>query len=192
MELTLIIGFTSVIASVVASAASLSYWLGRKFALMDSRFRQVDERFKQIDDRFRQVDDRIEGLEQRLRQEIRSSLHGVTGFVQALYGGLIDFMAMKGLFTPEERDYLVKEAERLSQAYYLRPNPLRPEEAEFILKVMREVREKSPRELDLSKLDRIMEIANRWFWEDKCFEAAKLWATIYTLKRILQKERGEL
>lgn len=163
--------------TVVTSIAMLAYWLGKKFTEINGRFRSIDERFKSIDERFR-----------RLELTVRS----VIEFIRALHTNLIDFMSMKGILTREERDYLVKETERLSHAYLVKVNPLKPEEARFILEVMKEIKEKDPKEIDLSKLDKILEIADRWFWEDGSYEAAKLWIMVYTLKRILEKERGEL
>jgi len=48
------------------------YWLGRKFAEIDSRFReiemrfqQIDEKFKHIDERFKEIDKRFEGIDRR-------------------------------------------------------------------------------------------------------------------------------
>jgi hypothetical protein len=105
---------------------------------------------------------------------------------------LIEFMALKGLFTAGERRYLLSEAERIIAAYSLRANPLSPEEARFILEVLRELREKPAKEIDISKLDKALEIADKWFKRDRVYEAAKLWINLYTLRAITLKERGEL
>jgi hypothetical protein len=101
-------------------------------------------------------------------------------------------MTLKGLFTEEERSYLVREAERISRVYSVRANPLSPEEAQFILEVLRELREKPAKEIDISKLDKALEIADKWFKREGIYEAAKLWINLYTLRAITLKERGEL
>jgi len=105
---------------------------------------------------------------------------------------LIEFMAMKGLFTTEERGYLLSKAERIIAAYAPRANPLSPEEAKFILEVLRELREKPAKEVDVSKLDKALEIADRWFKREGVYEAAKLWINLYTLRAITRVERGKL
>ena len=201
------------VITVPASVASLAYWLGRKFTeiearfrIVDERFRGVDERFKhieerfnridgrfeQIDGRFGQIDKRFGELERMLRAEVRRGFLLPAQLIRALHSNLIDFMTVKKVFTPEEREYLIREARRIVEAHTLRLNPLRPEEVEFIKQVLREVEEKDSKEVDLGKLDKVMEIADRWFLEDGLFEAAKLWIIAYTLKAILRAERGEL
>jgi len=40
------------IGAVVASTASLAYWLGRKFAEIEKRFAEIDRRFEEFDRRF--------------------------------------------------------------------------------------------------------------------------------------------
>ncbi len=201
------------VVTVLVSIASLAYWLGRKFTdiearfklmderfgLVDGRFKQIDGRFEQIDKRFEQMDRRLEQidkkfkeLEQRIRAEIRRSFLLSAQLIRALHSSLIDFMTVKKVFTPEEREYLIREVGRIVEAHTLKSNPLRPEEARFIKQVLKEIKEKDPKEIDLRKLDKVMEIADRWFLEDGRFEAAKLWAIVYTLKAILRAERGEL
>jgi hypothetical protein len=115
-----------------------------------------------------------------------------TELVRALHTHLIEFMALKGLFTAGERSYPVREAERISRVYSLHANPLSPEEARFILEVLKELREKPAKEIDISKLDKALEIADKWFKREGIHEAAKLWINLYTLRAITLKERGEL
>ena len=57
---------------------------------------------------------------------------------------------------------------------------------------MRELREKPAKEVDISKLDKALEIADKWFKREGAYEAAKLWINLYTLRAITLKERGEL
>jgi len=112
------------VTTVIASVASLAYWLGKKFTeietrlkLIDERFRHVVERFSQIDKRFEQIDERFKELEQRLRAEIRRSSLFSAQLIRALHSNLIDFMTLKKIFTPEEREYLIREAGRIIEAH---------------------------------------------------------------------------
>jgi hypothetical protein len=57
---------------------------------------------------------------------------------------------------------------------------------------VRELREKPAKEVDISKLDKALEIADKWFKREGVYEAMKLWMNLYTLRAILLKERGEL
>jgi hypothetical protein len=174
MEVELLVGFASTIAAIVASTATLGYWLGRRFERIEKKLKTHDEKFERLEERF----DKLEGK--------------MTGLVLAIHSHLVDFMTLKGLFTEEERSYLVREAERISRVYSLRANPLSPEEAQFILEVLKELREKPAKEIDLAKLDKALEIADKWFKREGVYEAAKLWINLYTLRAITLKERGEL
>ena len=174
MSVELLVGFAGTIAAIAASTATLAYWLGR-------RFERVEEKLKAHDEKFERLEERFEKLEGKM-----------TGLVLAIHSHLVDFMTLKGLFTEEERSYLVREAERISRVYSLRANPLSPEEAQFILEVLKELKEKPAKEVDISKLDKALEIADKWFKREGIYEAAKLWINLYTLRAITLKERGEL
>ena len=166
------------------------------FKSIDERFKQIDERFKEIDKRFERIDRRFEEIDRRfneLREYVDSRfnrlIRSFTSLNQTVYSTLIDFMTLKGIFTEEERRFLVREIERLTSAYGT--NPLKPEEVRFILEVMKEIKEKDPKEIDLRKLDKILEIADRLIMENGTREAAELWFKVYALKAILRKEKGE-
>jgi len=192
MEVELLVGFASTIATIVASAATLGYWLGRKFEKIEMRFKEIDKRFEKYDNKFDEIDKKFERLERRMEEEFARMREEFTELVRALHTHLIEFMALKGLFTAGERSYLLSEAERIIAAYSLHANPLSPEEAQFILEVLKELREKPAKEIDISKLDKALEIADKWFKRDRVYEAAKLWINLYTLRVITLKERGEL
>ena len=192
MSVELLVGFASTIATIVASAATLGYWLGRKFEKIEMRFKEIDKRFEKYDNKFDEIDKKFERLERRMEEEFARMREEFTELVRALHTHLIEFMALKGLFTAGERSYLLSEAERIIAAYSLHANPLSPEEAQFILEVLKELREKPAKEIDISKLDKALEIADKWFKRDRVYEAAKLWINLYTLRVITLKERGEL
>jgi hypothetical protein len=174
MEVELLVGFASTIAAIATSAATLGYWLGRKLERLERRLEGVERRLEE-------AERRLEGVESRMVEVVR-----------AVHAHLVDFMALKGLFTAEERDYLLRGVERITAVRAARANPLSPEEAQFILEVVRELREKPAKEVDISKLDKALEIADKWFKREGVYEAMKLWMDLYTLRAILLKERGEL
>jgi hypothetical protein len=174
MGVELLVGFASTIAAIATSAATLGYWLGRKLERLERRLEGVERRLEE-------AERRLEGVESRMVEVVR-----------AVHAHLVDFMALKGLFTAEERDYLLRGVERITAVRAARANPLSPEEAQFILEVVRELREKPAKEVDISKLDKALEIADKWFKREGVYEAMKLWMNLYTLRAILLKERGEL
>ncbi len=173
---------------------------------VDERFSQFDKKFEEfrdyVESKFASLDERLEHIEKvlnRHEQEIKSLRDDIKrvhtsniSLTQSLFSLLVDFMSVKGLFTKDEKEFLVRDIERVSRRYAMLANPLKPEEARFILEVMQEIRTKDPREIDLSKLDKIIEIAKRWFLEDANPDALRLMFDAYMLKAILRKERGEL
>ena len=171
------------VLTTLATVGSLAYWLGRKFSQIDYRFQRIDEKFDEVYKKFEEMREEMNLRFDRLHRALVS-------LNQSTHMTLVDFMTLKGVFTREEREFLVREVERLGRAHSI-ANPLKPEEARFILEVMREIREKDPRDVDLSKLDKILEIADRLLMEEGSREAAELWFKTYMLKAILRKERGE-
>jgi len=162
MEASVLAGLIGTVVAVVTSIASLAHWLGRKFTRIDARFQQLEGR-----------------------------IDSLASFTRSTYTLLVDFMTMKGLFTREERAFLVREVERLSASLPLKQNPLTREEVKLILEAAREVKEKDPREVDMEKLDKALEIAWNWFEREGKYEAARLWMMLYALKAIVRRERGE-
>ena len=166
--------------------------LEKRVSGLESRMTSLENRVNGLENRIVSLENSMKDLEKRLSSEIRRAFSHVISFTQSIQYMLIDFMSMKGLFTKEEREFLIKDVERIGKLYLTTLNPLKPEEARFILEVMKEIREKDPKEIDLSKLDRIIEIARRWFEEEGHPDAARLMIEAYMLKSILRKERGEL
>ena len=58
---------------------------------------------------------------------------------------------------------MIREVERLSASLPLKQDPLTRGEVKLILEAAREVKEKDPREVDMEKLDKALEIAWNWF-----------------------------
>jgi len=77
-----LVGFASTIAAIVAPAATLGYWLGRKF--------------EEIEKILENIDKRLEQLEERMSEEFERTRLELVELVRAPHIHLVDFMAMKG------------------------------------------------------------------------------------------------
>jgi len=162
--------------TIVVQIAGLAYWLGRKFAT-------IEERFKEIDRRFEEVDKRFERLELDLREEIGRALSTVASTATAMNSLVVDFLALKGLVTREERDFLRRQLESMASAIAL--NPITKEEVEFLRKVF----SKPEEEITIEELDKALEILKRWFFETGKEEAYKMYLYAYMFRASLYYER---
>jgi len=183
--------------TIVVQIAGLAYWLGRKFAAIEERFREIDRRFREVDRRFSEVNERFKGIEQRfeeinkrfekleqdLREEIRRSLSTVASTATAMNSLVVDFLALKGLVTRDERDFLKRQLESMASA--IAPNPITKEEVEFIKKVF----SKPEEEITIEELDKALEILKRWFFETGKEEAYKMYLYAYMFRASLYYER---
>jgi len=66
--LQLIAATITIILSVVASAISMAYWLGRRFTEIDVRFRSLEARVDGIERRLDRVESRLDRVEERLNR----------------------------------------------------------------------------------------------------------------------------
>ena len=122
-----------VLASILVSVASLAYWLGRKFTLIDERFEKVNERFEKFEREF-------------------SSFRDI--FIQ--YNEiLISLLEARGILSKGEvlalRGFLGS----------LRPQPASKYYTEEVARRLDELLAKDPEELtlaDLRELDRIADL----------------------------------
>lgn len=176
--------------TIVAQIAIIAYWLGRKFARIEERFKEidkrfsdVDKRFKEIDEKFREIDKRFEDLEQSLRNEIRRAFTAVLTASMAMNSFIVDFLALKGLVTEKERDFLKSQLTSIVSSTVI--NPLTKEEIEFLRKVF----SKPESEITIEELDKVLEIAKRWFFETGEERAYKLWLYTYMYRASLKYER---
>jgi len=108
-----------------------------------------------------------------------------------VYLTLVDFMSLRGALSEDERRYLEREVDRLSSVYEVlaKGNPLKPEEIKFIREVLKELQEKPLEEFDLSKLEKIVEIADRLTVENGDKLAFKFWAKVYALYAIVRTRK---
>ena len=160
----------SILIPTLASIASLAYWLGRKFEAIDRRFEAIDRRFEEVDRRFEGVDRRFEELEKR----IVASFEAFKNAVLAMNTMLVEFMGLKGLFTPQESRFLTSEMNRMMSAFKPQLNPLTKEEYEFVVSVLsKEDHDK----ITIEEAEKIAEIGKRWWKEDGLEVAYRLFLT---------------
>jgi len=217
MAIDIIVGFTGVILTIILSSISLAYWLGKKFEGVEARFKliderfiminerfkhieerfiQIDERFKAIDERFKIIDDRFNRVEERLNHiekrldSLENRFSIFSEYVRAIYSTLVDFMTLKGLFTESERLYLIRELDKFTKLYETPPlNPLKPEELKFIKEVIQELKEKPVKEIELWKLEKLVEIADRLTREEPSRLSAEFLVKAYMLYSIIRSEK---
>jgi len=153
-----VVGFSITIISMIGGS---TFWLGRKIAKIDEKFKWVDERFKQMDERLQRLERGYEELKNAFTEfrvwtekkftEVEKGLAEVRGrlvefegrfdsFADAVRASVVsmnslvvEFLGLKGLLSREEVGVLSREASRLALA--IRPNPITEEEVEFLRRV---------------------------------------------------------
>ena len=138
--------------TILASIASLAYWLGRKFAQIDARFRAIDERFKAVDARFDALERRIGSVAEAARNQLEF---------------FTEFLGFRRIIERGDVEVVRGELRRLSS---LLLNPLTREEAARL----RELLDKE--KLSLEEADELREIARKLVREygDRVGETWKL------------------
>jgi len=155
-----VVTILSILIPVITSIATLAYWLGRKFALIEERFERIDERFEKIeerfgkiDERFKEMDERFERVEERIEKLERgfSSLRDVlTQYNETLLSllevrGVLskgEVLALKGILSP------------------LRPHPTSKYYTEEVARRLDELLAKDPEELTLSDIRELERIGD--------------------------------
>jgi hypothetical protein len=160
----------SILIPTLASIASLAYWLGRKFEVIDRRFEAIDRRFEEVDKRFEGVDRRFEELERR----IEGSFEAFKNAVLAVNTMLVEFMGLKGLFTPQESRFPTSEMNRIISAFKPQLNPMTKEEYEFVMSVLSK---EDPDKITIEEAEKIAEIGKRWWKKDGLEVACRLFLT---------------
>ncbi|MGC8571543.1 MAG: hypothetical protein ACP5L1_09550 [Caldivirga sp.] len=141
--------------TVVGMLGGSLYWLGGKFKDIDKRFEEVDRRFNEMD------------------RKLTIFVNSARSATVAMNSAIIEFLGVKGLISPSEAAFLTNEVARISQS--IRANPISKEEVEYIRAVF------SKGDIDkisVEELERVAEIAKRWWYEDGSEIAYKLF--IYT------------
>ena len=169
--------------TIIGMLAGIAYWLGRKFAKIDMRFAEIDrtiaEMRRELERSIGEVRRDFERSIGEVRGELERSISGIReDFSRAIDGIksavvsanflILDFMALKKLIERDEADFIKSEVERVT--LMVRLNPLKKEERDFILSVVK----KDLDDITVEEAERIAEIGKRWWYEDGCEEAYKI------------------
>ncbi|WP_243666376.1 hypothetical protein [Vulcanisaeta sp. JCM 16159] len=128
---------------------------------LSNRIKEVETR---LENRVANLENRMNNLESRM-SNLESGLKSAVVNVNSL---LIEYMGLKGLFSQDEVRVLTNEVSRVIGM--VRANPINKEELEFIKSVF----SKDPEQMSIEELERVIEIAKRWWWEDNSEIAFKV------------------
>lgn len=183
VDMEIAIGFVTSIATIIASVASLGYWLGKKFQQIDDRFNLVEHRFKSIDDRFKSieerfnvvdgrfklieerfksVDDKFKSIEDKideLRRYVDSRFNRFAQSLQMFHEFFIEYLSSEGIIPQRSKALLITEARNILKLSMT--NPLTKEEWEKLKKYL----EKEVEEFTLEEAYDFLEIARKAAWE---------------------------
>jgi len=176
-----VVGFSLTIIGMIASVA---YWLGRRFALIDRKFESLRNEFRE---ELREVRTEFDGKLGSLKAELGGRLDALQGEVRELRGQfarafeglktavssshalILDFLALKGLLDEKEAGFVKAEIDRVISMVQL--NPITREELEFLKRVVA----KDVNEITLEEAERMVEIGKRWWFEDGSEAAYKVY-----------------
>ena len=114
---------------------------------------------------------RFTKMEEQLKEVRKELPRAVDGFRSAVVSAnslILDPLALKKLIEEGEANLIKSEITRVISMVKL--NPLRKEELEFLRKVVA----KDVNEITMEEAERIAEIGKRWWYEDGCEEAYKV------------------
>ncbi|MGB9705317.1 MAG: hypothetical protein ACPL3C_07695 [Pyrobaculum sp.] len=184
--------------TVVGMLGGALYWLGKKFQEIEMRFREIEMRFREIDRRFEEINKRFESIEKRFEavdarfaemdKKFVAFADSIRSAVVAMNSAVVEFLGVKGLISPREASFLVSEISRLSLA--IKANPISKEEVEYIRQVFAKG---DVDKISVEELERVAEIAKRWWYEDGSEVAYKLFLYTWMLRayKLYGKESQE-
>ncbi len=184
--------------TVVGMLGGALYWLGKKFQEIEMRFREIEMRFREIDRRFEEINKRFESIEKRFEavdarfaemdKKFVAFADSIRSAVVAMNSAVVEFLGVKGLISPREASFLVSEVSRLSLA--IKANPISKEEVEYIRQVFAKG---DVDKISVEELERVAEIAKRWWYEDGSEVAYKLFLYTWMLRayKLYGKESQE-
>jgi len=198
-----VVGFSITIISIIGGSM---FWLGRKLAKIDEKFKWVDERLQRLEKgyeelkntftefrrwtekKFTEVEKGLAEVRGRLvefEERFDSFADSVRGSVVSMNSLVVEFLGLKGLLSREEVGFLSREASRLALA--IRPNPITEEEVEFLRRVF----SKPVEEMTVEELEKAAEIAKRWWYREGKEEAYKLFLIAWIIRtyKVFQEPR---
>ena len=176
-----VVGFS---LTVIGMIASVAYWLGRKFALIDKKFDSLRVEFDgklesanaelaaELRNAKAELGGRLDALRrevQELRRDFARAFEGLKAAVSSSHALTLDFLTLKGLLDEREAGFAKAEIER--PISMIRLNPITKEELEFLKRVVA----KDVNEIALEEAEKIVEIGKRWWFEDGSEVAYKVY-----------------
>lgn len=155
--------------------------LNRRFSAFEAK---MDERFltfeSEVDKEFSTFKSEVNERFDAVGGKLSSFAESVKSTIAAMHETFADLIALKGLITPDESNFLAREVGRLSLA--IKVNPITAEELRFI----REVTAKDVDKITIEEMERIANIAKRWWYEEGKGEAYKMFfaATLVKAQKI--------
>jgi len=178
----IVVGIAGVLVTVVVSAVSLAYWLGRRLAELDHRLRAVEGRLQSVNSAvenrlqsvYSMVESRFQSVESefvKFREEVREKFGELYNRLDALarrvgeamantHSLILEYMGVRGMFSRSEIDFLVAQVRRFVASVVL--NPISREELELIKRVF----SKDLDDMTIEELEKVAEIAKRWYVEE--------------------------
>jgi len=114
--------------------------------------------------KFAKIDEQL----REMRKDFSRAFDGLKSAVISANFLILDLLAVKKLIEEGEANIVKSEIARVISIAKL--NPLRKEEHEFLRKVVA----KDVNEITIEEAERIAEIGKRWWYEDGCEEAYKI------------------
>ncbi|WP_054848720.1 hypothetical protein [Vulcanisaeta sp. JCM 14467] len=141
---------------------------------LENRMINLENRMNNLENRMINLENRMNSLENRMI-ELGDGLKSAVVNINTL---LIEYMGLKGLFTQDEVRVLSNEVSRVISM--VRANPISKEELDFIKSVF----SKDPEQMSIEELERVIEIAKRWWWQDNSEIAFKVFQVASIIRPI--------
>jgi DNA repair exonuclease SbcCD ATPase subunit len=169
-----IVTILSILIPVITSIATLAYWLGRKFALIEERFERIDERFEKIEERFEKIEERFGKIDERFEKinerfkEMDERFERVEERIEKLERGFSSFRDVfiqynETLLSLLEARGVLSKGEVLALKGILsplRPHPTSKYYTEEVARRLDELLAKDPEELTLSDIRELERIGD--------------------------------
>ena len=176
-----VVTILSILIPVTTSIATLAYWLGRKFALIEERFERIDERFEKIEERFGKMDERFEKINERFK-EMDERFERVEESIEKLERGFFSFRDVltqynETLLSLLEVGGVLSKGEVLALKGILiplRPHPTSKYYIEEVARRLDELLAKDPEELTLSDIRELERIGDLIWLEGYEFDRMDL------------------
>jgi chromosome segregation ATPase len=164
--------------------------LENRIGNLESRMDNLENRMNNLESRMNNLENRMSSLEGRIvRLEERFSRFTdlVGGALISINSLMIEYLGAKNVLTKDEVEVLVHEINRWAST--IKVNPISKEEVEYI----KSVTSKKLDEITLEEIDKVVEIAKRWWYEGGGEVAYRIFLYAYIVRtyKYFEKIRRE-